>query len=181
MLLPVPVKWCWERISMLLRNIRSHDAKRGQSSRDVPCICFSRWEATDLRTGSRAETRRTAVLSLPWSWRCFTVRFDSNTAWIFNTKERGWNCHTSFVAFDLLLFCCPCRANDWLTMSYLSSRPAERSPVLYQEVPWWVCQLGAASRRASVWMWIRWLSSWGPCSALVRFYGNFEFYNLYQL
>lgn len=133
MLVPVPVKWCWERIGMLIRNIRSHDAKRGQSSRDVPFICFSCWVATDLRTGSRAEriatgTRRTAVASLLWSWRRFTLRFDSNNAWGFNTQERHIvECPKSprYTAFDLLLFCRPCQANDWLTMSYFSSRRAE--------------------------------------------------------
>lgn len=61
-------------------------------------------------------------------------------------------------------------------MSYFSSWPAQRSPVTYQEVPRWACLLGASSKRASQCTWTSWLSSWEPCSALVRRNGNFKWH-----
>lgn len=107
--------------------------QRGQSSGDVPYICFSCWEPQMWEQGAECiptGTRRTFSALRLTAFHC-EVRLSD--AWMFHTQERHIIQRPQsprIKAFDLLLFCRPCQVNDWLTMSYFSSRPAERSPVL---------------------------------------------------
>lgn len=72
--------------------------------------------------------------------------------------------------YGLLLFCCPCQANDWpiSDLPCLYSRHAKSSPTtIYQEGSHCVSQLWAAGEKASTWTCTEQLSSWEPSFPLV--------------